>query len=118
MECHKNTFTENPDDSVSLMKSVNSPSFRMYWQPFQWQSTDENIANAKKIAPFAEHIHVFNWVGDKKLPLVEGVEKWQEYLKEFRTPRTLLLEFMPNGTLEELKKEAATLKTIVGENNI
>jgi sugar phosphate isomerase/epimerase len=116
MECHKNTFTENPDDSVSLMKSVNSPSFRMYWQPFQWQNTDENIANAKKIAPFAEHIHVFNWVGDKKLPLAEGVEKWQEYLKEFTAPLTLLLEFMPNGTLEELKNEAATLKTIVGEN--
>ena len=82
MECHKNTFTENPDDSIWLMKSVNSPSFRMYWQPFQWQSTDENIANAKKIAPFAEHIHVFNWIEDKKLPLSEGIEKWQEYLKD------------------------------------
>ena len=115
MECHQNTFTENPDDSVWLMRAVNSPSFRMYWQPFQWQSTEENIDNAKKIAPYAEHIHVFNWIGNEKLPLLEATEKWQKYLKEFSYPRTLLLEFMPNGTLDELKNEAAALKTIVGE---
>ena len=115
LECHKNTFTENPDDSVWLMQSVNSPHFRMYWQPFQWQNVDENIINAKKIAPYAEHIHVFNWKGDRKLPLADSVGEWQEYIKVFSTPRTLLLEFMPNGTLEELAAENAALRAIIGE---
>lgn len=116
MECHKRTFTENPDDAIWLMKSVNSPRFRMYWQPFQWQCSEQNIDNAKKIAPFAEHIHVFNWKGSEKLPLADAVGEWQEYIKVFSTPRTLLLEFMPNGRLEELVREADTLKTIVGES--
>lgn len=115
LECHKNTFTENPDDTVWLMQTVNSPYFRMYWQPFQWQSAEKNLENAKQIAPYAEHIHVFNWKGEKKLSLAEAVAEWQGYLNEFSAPRTLLLEFMPNGTVEELPIEAAALKSIIGE---
>ena len=115
LECHKNTFTEDPDDAIHLMETINSPNFRMYWQPFQWQSAEQNIENAKKIAPFAEHIHVFNWKGDRKLPLADSVGEWQEYIKVFSTPRTLLLEFMPNGTLEELAAETAALRAIIGE---
>lgn len=115
LECHKKTFTEDPDDAIWLMKSVNSPHFRMYWQPFQWQTESDNIENAKKISKYAEHIHVFNWKGNKKLPLLEAVEEWQEYLRCFSTPRALLLEFMPNGTLEELMKETIALKKITGE---
>ena len=115
MECHRGTFTEDPDDAVWLMEAVNSPRFRMYWQPFQWQSADENIINAKKVAPYAEHIHVFNWRGKEKFPLAEATTEWQSYLAQFSKPRTLLLEFMPNGTLEELAREADALREIIGE---
>ena len=116
MECHKGTFTENPEDAVWLMEEVNSPFFRMYWQPFQWQDAEQNIENAKKIAPFAKHIHVFNWKDDKKLSLADAVDEWREYIKAFSFPRTLLLEFMPNGTIEELDRETAAMKIIIGEN--
>ena len=116
MECHKKTFTEDPDDAVWLMRSVDSSNFRMYWQPFQWQSAYENIENAKKIAPYAEHIHVFNWKGDKKFSLCEAVGEWRRYLCEFPSRRTLLLEFMPDGTMEELNAEASALKSIIGED--
>lgn len=112
MECHKNTFTESPEDAVCLMKAVDSPRFRMYWQPFQWQTAEENIKNAKKLSAYAEHIHVFNWKGSEKFPLCEAVEEWRGYLAEFSSPRTLLLEFMPNGSLDELKSEANALKSI------
>lgn len=115
MECHRNTLTQNPEDAVWLMESVNSPHFRMYWQPFQWQSTEQNIANAKQIAPYAERIHVFHWQHDQKLPLLGATEAWREYLKQFSRPLPLLLEFMPNGTLEELADESAALKLIIGE---
>ena len=116
MECHRGTFTEDPDDAVRLMETVNSPHFRMYWQPFQWQAPEENIINATKLSNYAEHIHVFNWREKEKLPLAEAVTDWQSYLKQFSTPRTLLLEFMPGGTLEELTYEAGALRTIIGEN--
>ena len=115
MECHKKTFTEAPDDAVWLMESVASPHFRMYWQPFQWQNIEQNIENAKRIAPYAEHIHVFNWKEKEKLPLENAIMEWQSYLNVFPTPRTLLLEFMPNGSINELQKEATALKSIIGE---
>lgn len=115
MECHVRTFTENPLDAVWLMETVNSPHFRMYWQPFQWQSEKENYINAETISPYAEHIHVFNWKGEKTLPLSDAVDEWREYLKRFDTPRTLLLEFMPNGGIDELKAEAEALRLITGQ---
>ena len=114
MECHKKTFTENPDDAVRLMQAVDSQCFQMYWQPFQWQSAEQNLENAKRIAPYAKHIHVFHWKGSDKLPLAEAIDEWQSYLSVFSTPRTLLLEFMPNGRVEELLGEATALKTIAG----
>ncbi len=114
LECHRMTLTENPDVAVWLMESVNSSCFRMYWQPFQWQNPEENCMNAAKIARFAERIHVFHWKGDQKLPLKDAIAEWQAYLKKFSTPRTLLLEFMPKGSIEELEAETIALKTIVG----
>ena len=114
LECHKRTFTQIPEDAVWLMEQVSSPHFRMYWQPFQWQTVAENIENAKKIAPYATHIHVFNWKGEDMLPLSLAVEEWQTYLAAFSAPRMLLLEFMPKGTLGELEAEAAALNDIIG----
>lgn len=116
LECHRDTFTENINDAVWLMEEVNSPAFRMYWQPFQWQTPEENCINAGKIAPFAEHIHVFYREGEQKLPLSNAISQWQAYLKNFSTPRALLLEFMPQNSIEELKTEAAALRMIAGEN--
>ena len=114
MECHRGTFTEDPDDAVRLMETVNSPHFRMYWQPFQWQEPEENTMNASKIAPYSEHIHVFNWRGKEKLHLGEAIEEWQSYLKQFSKPRTLLLEFMPDNEISTLSLEAEALRTIIG----
>ncbi|MBO5653054.1 MAG: sugar phosphate isomerase/epimerase, partial [Clostridia bacterium] len=114
MECHKSTLTQNPRDAVALMEEINSPHFRMYWQPFQWQSAEENVENAKKIDPYAEHVHVFNWKGSDKFPLAEAIEEWRSYLNVLTGEHTLLLEFMPKGTLEELAAETAALREIIG----
>ena len=113
LECHRNTFTERIRDAVWLMETINSPHFRMYWQPFQWQTVAENLDNARAIAPYAEHLHVFHWQGDRRLPLTDAIPDWRGYLQAFSTPRTLLLEFMPTNTIEELAVETAALKTIV-----
>ena len=120
MECHKKTFTESCNDAVYLMNEVNSQHFKMYWQPFQWQSPAQNVNNAEKIAPYAEHIHVLNWRDDangvlQKYPLSDAVNDWRAYLEKFSGDRTLLLEFMPNGSIEELSSEAKALESIIGE---
>ena len=114
MECHRKTFTERAADAVWLMEEVDSPHFRMYWQPFQWQTVRENCENAGKIAPFAEHIHVFHWIEKEKFPLAQGLALWKEYLSCFDGSQNLLLEFMPDGKPETLPREVETLGRLIG----
>ncbi len=115
MECHKDTYTQRPEDALSLMREINSPHFRMYWQPFQWQTAEENLAYAGAIAQDVVHVHVFHWKDRQRLPLNEGIGEWRSYLRKLPAPRTLLLEFMPNDRLSELPAEAKALKTMIGE---
>ena len=113
MECHKQTFTERPEDALELMRVVNSKHFRMYWQPFQWLEAGENLLIAKKLSLHVEHLHVFQWKGTQRFSLHEGIGEWQEYLGALPAPRTLLLEFMPDDSLATLAQEADALRTIV-----
>lgn len=116
LECHKNTFTENLNDALWLIRRVNSPNFKTYWQPFQWKTIEDNLNNAKAISPYVENIHVFNWKQTdtfNKYPLALAISEWVNYLKNFTPPKTLLLEFMPNDKVEDLIIEANALKQIV-----
>jgi sugar phosphate isomerase/epimerase len=118
MESHHGTLTERMEDSLMLMREINSPHFRLYWQPFQWLEPDENLPIAQKVGPFAEIVHVFQWRKPKLAPtrfsLYEGVEEWRRYLRAIPAPRTLLLEFMPDDRLSTLPAEAEALRTIIG----
>lgn len=115
LECHNWTYTDTKETALELMKAVDSPNFRMYWQPNQFKSVEENIAYAKLLSPYTEHIHVFNWKGEQKMPLCEAVDVWKRYLSAFDTDKTLLLEFMPDGDIQSLEKEAAALYKIIEE---
>lgn len=115
MECHNDTLTDWKEPALALMQRVNSPAFRMYWQPNQHRTLEENIAYAKMLAPYTEHLHVFNWAGDNKYPLRDGIEIWKTYLKEFSNDKYLLLEFMPDDKIETLPTEAEALRKIINE---
>ena len=112
MECHNNTFTNRKEAAYMLMQAVDSKHFRMYWQPNQYRTEEENLKYAALLAPFTEHLHVFNWEGAEKHPLGEAVAQWQKYLACFSGDRCCLLEFMPDNRLESLAEEARALKEI------
>ena len=112
MECHNNTYTNVKEAAVELMQAVSSMHFRMYWQPSQFRSEEENIEYAKLIAKHTVNIHVFNWKGKEKYPLSEAKDIWKKYLSCFGGGGNLLLEFMPDGQITSLKKETAALKEI------
>lgn len=115
MECHKGTYTQRLNHALELMNTVNSPHFRMYWQPFQWQSAEENLTYAEAIAPYTHHIHVFQWKDKERFSLNDGIAEWQAYLSKFSVRRTLLLEFMPDDRITSLLGETNALKNIIGE---
>lgn len=113
MECHNKTYTNTKESAFELMQEVGSQHFKMYWQPNQYNSVQENIEYARLISPYTEHIHVFNWKEKEKYPLFSAKDIWQEYLASFEGDRTLLLEFMPDGRIESLKTETDALKEII-----
>lgn len=114
LECHNNTYTQTKEGALELMQYVNSPAFRMYWQPNQHRSIEENISYIQLLKDYVTHIHVFQWKGNDRFPLLDGFAEWQGYLAQLGTDHTLLLEFMPDDQIETLPYEADALKKIVG----
>lgn len=78
MECHNGTYTNTKDSALELMHAVNSNSFRMYWQPNQYRTEEENIEYAEALTGYTEHIHVFNWSGNKRQTLKDGIDIWKK----------------------------------------
>ena len=113
MECHNNTYTNRKESALKLMQAVNSPHFRMYWQPNQFRSEEENILYANLLSPYTVNIHVFNWNKKEKYPLRFAKDIWKNYLSCFDDNKNLLLEFMPDDRIETLKTEAEALKEIL-----
>lgn len=112
MECHSNTYTNTKEAALELMQMVDSECFRMYWQPNQYRSDAENMEYARLLAPYIVHLHIFNWKGKEKNPLREAKDIWRAYLSCFAEGKTLLLEFMPDGNIESLRRETAALREI------
>ena len=115
LECHNDTVTNCLAGAKFIIEGVNSKAFRMYWQPNQYKTTEENLAYAAWAAPYTKVIHVFNWRENERFPLAEAIDLWQKYLSFFDGTQALLLEFMPRGTVEELAAETAALKKIIGD---
>ena len=114
MECHNHTVTDCAEGAMTLMSEVGCESFGLYWQPNQYKTPEENLQYAALAAPYTKIIHVFNWQGSEKRPLGDAVGIWRRYLGCFSEDIPLLLEFMPDGKIESLKREAEALAEIVG----
>ena len=112
LECHGGTYTNEPQSALELMRAVDSAHFRMYWQPNQYKTVEDNVYSARMLCEYVENVHVFNWSGKEKYPLADAAEIWKKYLAELGGDKTLLLEFMPDGSIDSLKREAEALRVI------
>ena len=114
LECHRKTYTETAEGALALMQAVNSPAFRMYWQPNQFRTPEENLSYLRQLCPYITHIHVFQWKEKDRFPLETGLLEWKTYLREVNGDHTLLLEFMPDDEISSLNREAAALHKLAG----
>lgn len=112
LECHNNTATDTLWGALRMMEGVDNAAFRMYWQPNQLRTPQQNLEYARAIAPYTRNIHVFQWAGAEKYPLHTGIDQWKQYLTCFDGSQDLLLEFMPDNRPESLLREAEALRRI------
>lgn len=113
LEFHPHTFSDELKSSLELVRAVGSPAFKMYWQPNQFRTAEENKVSASGLAEYVENIHVFNWDAYSRYPLKEGADIWREYAACFKGDHTLMLEFMPDDDINSLAEEAKALKDII-----
>ena len=116
VECHNNSFTNCMEGALELMRQVNSQHFRMYWQPNQHRTVEDNCRYAELIASYTVNIYVFNWEGVNRYPLEQGIDIWKKYLSYFNNDKTLLLEFMPDNDPLSLKSEASSLMKLISQD--
>ena len=113
LECHNNTLTDDYNSALRLLDAVSAENLTMYWQPNQFKSDEYNRQSAKELRDYVTNVHVFNWKGKEKYPLAGAMDLWKSYialLEGARYEHDYLLEFMPNGTPQELPSEAQALK--------
>jgi len=113
LECHRRTYTETKEGALELMQEINSPNFRMYWQPNPDISLAANLDFISALDPYITHIHVFNWSEDQRYPLQEALGIWKQYLSAMSGEHHLLLEFMPDDRIQSLGNEANALLQLI-----
>ena len=112
-ECHPDTLTDDYHSTLRLLKAVDHPAFRLYWQPNQHRDLAYNLEAIRALRQYITNVHTFYWTGGDKHPIQKGAAVWKAYLQELQSfPRAFLFEFMPNGRPEELPGEIAAFKTI------
>ena len=116
LECHNGTLTDRWESALAFLRQVNHPHLRMYWQPNQFEDSAYNQRAAQELAPYTQHVHVFQWDAQRRYPLVQGREEWRIYLdiltrawKGDGRKHGLLLEFMHDDRLASLPETADEL---------
>ena len=112
-ECHSANLTDNSQSSLEFMQAVNSPAFRMYWQPHESFSAEDNLAFAEAVAPYVVNVHVFYWKEHTRLPLKDAWDAWKSYIGALGSDRIFLLEHIPDDDKTLLFREADTLRSLL-----
>ncbi len=112
-EYHGGTLTNKADSAVRLIEEIGMPNVSLYWQPNQFVSFEENIANLKSVLPYVSNVHVFAWIGGDRFPLADHETMWRTYLDILASTGRMhgcLMEFVPGDDPTILTEEAATLR--------
>lgn len=118
LEYHGGTLTDTQESTHQLLKEVNMPELKLYWQTRAGGTFEEDVVELDAALPYLSHVHIFNWghTGwrDKK-PLSEGVDDWREYLKHVKSiggDRFIIFEFVKDETDQQLIDDAKTLRSL------
>ncbi|HLV09305.1 MAG TPA: hypothetical protein VKY40_03775, partial [Halanaerobiales bacterium] len=118
-EYHNNTLTDTDESAYCLLKEIDHPSIRSYWQPSNGTDMAECASGLEKILPWLENVHVFYWTGEPervRQPLKMAVAEWSKYLEiANRVSGDLfaMLEFVKGDSEEQFYQDAETLKGII-----
>jgi sugar phosphate isomerase/epimerase len=119
LEYHAKTLTDNSVDTMKLIAKTDAGNLYTYWQPPVGLPHDRNLRDIKMLKSHISNIHTFTWEGRERMPLSDGIEKWEEYFKLVNTwkLRYCLLEFIKDNSVDGFYRDAEILKMMVKPYN-
>jgi len=123
LEYHAKTLTDTQESAHRLLKEVDRPNLRLYWQPRNHGAFENDMAELEAALPCLAHVHVFHWItgengGIDRRPLHEGESEWRAFfqrVEEAAGDRFAILEFVRDDDPDQFRYDAATLKSILGK---
>ena len=116
-EYHPNTLTDSRFCAVETYKRAAKENLRLYWQPNFCLSPEENMQALSMVLPYLRNVHVFHWDADYvRYPLAQASELWRKFIElisHSETSHSLMLEFVKDDSLTQLKQDAAALLALV-----
>lgn len=111
-EYHQNTLTNTLEGTLELLKQV--PGLKTYWQPAR-VSTEESCEAIRTLGKNIVNAHINHSVDWKICPLKEGAESircFLQALQQYSGAKSVMLEFVQDGTDEQFFEDAATLLSL------
>ncbi|HEX8341206.1 MAG TPA: TIM barrel protein [Tepidisphaeraceae bacterium] len=118
LEYHGGTLTDSADSTRALLRGIEQPNLRTYWQPRHGDGVESGVSDLHRLGPWLGNLHVFHWWPDPstRLPLAEGADRWRRYLWAAPgTERFALLEFVRGDDEQQFLRDAATLRSLLAE---
>ncbi len=115
-EYHPVTLTDEGASAVRLMREIDHPVCRLYWQPEFAKSADAIVEGLLSVRPYLAAFHVFCWNPDhSRRPLADGIARWRSWLELVPEARDLpcLIEFVPGDDPAILCREVDALRAIL-----
>jgi sugar phosphate isomerase/epimerase len=119
LEFHPRTLTETAASTLRVLDAVDAPNLFTYWQPAPGAPADYLRHELAAVRDHLSHLHVFWWTASSRLPLEDGAAAWASLLpvadgSRWRHPRAALLEFVAGDEPDQLRRDAAVLRTLIG----
>ncbi len=117
LEYHVNTLTDDLASVQRLLRDVDHPNVKLFWQPPNGMPAAQALAELNQVKPDVLNLHVFHWLwendGVVRRPLDEGQGAWQTYFDAVDEPgveRFASLEFVKDDSVDQFLADAAALR--------
>lgn len=115
VEYHRNTLTEEAEDTLALFAAADHDNLFSYWQPVPGRGRARWLEELAMLAPHLGDLHVFFWImtdqGQERRPLAEGVGDWHALFDAWSPaprwphPRSGFLEFVRADTESQFQDD-------------
>ena len=111
-EYHPNTLTDTPETACRLMREIDRPNAKSYWQADTYEKKDHLLIGLHSILPWLTNVHV----PCSSAELIQGRDAWSEYidvLKKTKNDRFCMIEFVKGGNSDQFLRDAEVLKSLL-----